>query len=159
MSISSFLRNLHTVLHSGCNDPLQGRQGSRVCITDSPGELGLAHLAWCPQPLSVEPCTALGTLWPGSELCREATGAGHGHTQRQRHSGRLPGFGAGEKREITNSNKTHSILQSGETGGGKQLTMIKTEYNCHIKKFNPIDRGAWQATVHEVAESDTTEVT
>ena len=44
-------------------------------------------------------------------------------------------FGAGEKREITNSNKTHSILQSGETGGGKQLTMIKTEYNCHIKKF------------------------
>ena len=23
------------------NDPLQGRQGSRVCITDSPGELGL----------------------------------------------------------------------------------------------------------------------
>lgn len=44
-------------------------------------------------------------------------------------------FGAGEKREFTNRNKTHSILQSGETGKGKQLTMIKTEYNCHIKKF------------------------
>ena len=24
---------------------------------------------------------------------------------------------------------------------------------------NPMDRGAWKATVHEVAESDTTEVT
>ena len=24
---------------------------------------------------------------------------------------------------------------------------------------NPVDRGAWQATVHKVAESDTTEVT
>ena len=47
----------------------------------------------------------------------------------RRHSG------AGEKREITNRNKTHSILQSGETGRGKQLTMIKAEYNCQIKKF------------------------
>ena len=31
----------HLALCSGPNDPLQGRQGSRVCITDSPGELGL----------------------------------------------------------------------------------------------------------------------
>ena len=33
--------NCHLALCSGPNDPLQGRQGSRVCITDSPGELGL----------------------------------------------------------------------------------------------------------------------
>ena len=39
---------------------------------------------------------------------------------------------------------------SGE-GNGKSL-----QYSC---LENPIDRGAWQATVHGVAESDMTEVT
>ena len=41
--------------------------------------------------------------------------------------------------------------RSSEEGNGNSL-----QYSC---LENPIERGAWQATVHGVAESDMTEVT
>ena len=41
---------------------------------------------------------------------------------------------------------------SGRSHGGGNGNLL--QYSC---LENPMDRGAWQATVHRVAESDTTE--
>ena len=46
------------------------------------------------------------------------------------------------------------ISGSGRVPGGGQGNPF--QYSC---LENPMDRGAWWATVHRVAESDTTEVT
>ena len=47
-----------------------------------------------------------------------------------------------------------SIPASGRSPGGGHGNPL--QYSC---RENPMDRGAWQATVHRVAESDTMEVT
>ena len=46
------------------------------------------------------------------------------------------------------------IPGSGRSPGGGHGNPL--QYSC---LENPTDRGAWRATVHEVAESDTTEAT
>ena len=51
----------------------------------------------------------------------------------------LPGF------------STHGSGRSPGEGNGNSL-----QYSCLV---NPTDRGAWRATVHRVAESESTEVT
>ena len=47
-----------------------------------------------------------------------------------------------------------SIPGTGRSSGGGQGNPL--HYSC---LENPMSRGAWQATVHRVAEMDTTEVT
>ena len=47
-----------------------------------------------------------------------------------------------------------SIPGSGRSPGERNGNPL--QYSC---LENPMDRGAWQATVHSVTESDTTEVT
>ena len=47
-----------------------------------------------------------------------------------------------------------SIPGSGRSPGGSNSNPL--QYSC---LESPMDRGAWQATVHRVVESDTTEVT
>ena len=47
-----------------------------------------------------------------------------------------------------------SIPGLGKSPGGGHGNPL--QYSC---LENPVDRGAWQATVHRVAESDTTEAT
>ena len=47
-----------------------------------------------------------------------------------------------------------SILRSGGSPGGRHGNPL--QYSC---LENPMYRGAWQATVHGVSESDMTEVT
>jgi len=47
-----------------------------------------------------------------------------------------------------------SVSGSGRSPGGGHGNPL--QYSC---LDNPTDRGAWQATVHRVTESDTTEVT
>ena len=42
----------------------------------------------------------------------------------------------------------------GRASGGRQSNPL--QYSC---LENPMDRGAWRGTIHEVAESDTTKVT
>ena len=49
---------------------------------------------------------------------------------------------------------TGSIPGLGRSLGGRHGNPL--QYSC---LENPMDRGAWQATVHRVAELDTTEVT
>ena len=49
---------------------------------------------------------------------------------------------------------TGSITQSGRSPGGGHGNPL--QYSC---LDSPMDRGAWQATVHWVAESDMTEAT
>ena len=46
------------------------------------------------------------------------------------------------------------IPGSGRSPGGGQCNLL--QYSC---LENPMDRGAWQATVYGVTESDTTEAT
>ena len=46
------------------------------------------------------------------------------------------------------------IPRSGRSPGGGHGNPV--QYSCLV---NPIECGAWRATVHTVAESDTTEVT
>ena len=71
--LSSYCRakRPHLALCSGPNDPLQGRQGSRVCITDSPMELGLV-LSEEGNPAGLSSCS--GGLRPLVELCMVPAG-------------------------------------------------------------------------------------
>ena len=55
---------------------------------------------------------------------------------------------AGEERDAD------SIPGSGRSPGGEHGNPV--EYSC---LENPMDRGAWQAIVHRIAQSDMTEVT
>ena len=68
----------------------------------------------------------------------------------------IGGFSGGSvvKYPPTNAGDAGSIPVSGRTPGGGPGNSL--QYSC---LENPTDRGAWQATVHRVAESDTTEVT
>ena len=66
----------------------------------------------------------------------------------------FPGGASGK--EPTCQCRRHKSLIPGlgrSPGGGHGNPL---QYSC---LENPTDRGAWQATVHRVAESDTTEVT
>ena len=47
-----------------------------------------------------------------------------------------------------------SILRSGRSPGGGPANLL--QYSC---LENPMDRGAWQATVHSITEWDMTEAT
>ena len=58
------------------------------------------------------------------------------------------------KETTCNAGDTGSIPGSGRSPGGGHSKPL--QYSC---LENPIDRGAWWATVHRVTESDTTEVT
>ena len=55
---------------------------------------------------------------------------------------------AGDKRDMG------SIPGSGRSPGGGHGNLL--QYSC---LENPMDRGAWQGTVHRITESDTTEMT
>ena len=47
-----------------------------------------------------------------------------------------------------------SVSESGRSSGGRHGNPL--QYSC---LGNPMDRGAWQATVHQITGSDMTEVT
>ena len=49
---------------------------------------------------------------------------------------------------------TRSVPKSGRSSGGRHGNPL--QYSC---LGNPMDRGAWQATVHQITGSDMTEVT
>ena len=59
-----------------------------------------------------------------------------------------PPANAGDVRDVG------SIPGSGRSAGGEHSNPL--QYSC---LENPMDRGAWRATVPRIAESDTTEVT
>ena len=63
-------------------------------------------------------------------------------------SGREPTANAGDLRDV---GSIPGFRRS--SGGGHDIPL---QYCC---QGNPLDRGAWPATVHSVAESDMTEVT
>ena len=66
----------------------------------------------------------------------------------QGFSGKEPAYSVGDARD------EGSIPGLGRSPGGGHGNPL--QYSC---LENPMDRGAWQATVHTVAESDTTEAT
>ena len=59
-----------------------------------------------------------------------------------------------KKKSASDAGDPGSIPGSGRSPGGGRGKPL--QYSC---LENPIDRGAWWATVHRVTESDTTEVT
>ena len=68
----------------------------------------------------------------------------------------FPGGGSG-KESVVNAGHARDmglIPGLGRSPGGGHGNSL--QYAC---LENPMDKGAWQATVHRVAESDTTEVT
>ena len=65
----------------------------------------------------------------------------------------FPG-GLDGKESAHNAEDLGSIPGLGRSPGGGHGNSL--QYAC---LENPMDKGAWQATVHRVAESDTTEVT
>ena len=66
------------------------------------------------------------------------------------HQG-FPGESDG-KESTCNAGDLGLILELGRSPGGGHGNPL--QYSC---LENPMDRGAWRATVHEVAESDVTE--
>ena len=72
------------------------------------------------------------------------------------HHSPVMGFPGGsvEKNLPANAGDMGSILGLGRSPGGGHGNPL--QYSC---LQNPMDRGAWQATVHRVTELDTTEVT
>ena len=73
----------------------------------------------------------------------------------------VPGVGGGMALVVKNPpasagdiRDTGSIPESGKAPGGGHGNPL--QYSCLV---NPMDRGAWWATVHRVAESDMTKVT
>ena len=56
--------------------------------------------------------------------------------------------------ELACQHRRHKIPGSGRSPGGEHGNPL--QYSC---LENPLDRGAWRATVIGVAESDTTEAT
>ena len=67
----------------------------------------------------------------------------------------LPGGASGkEPASAGDLRDVGSIPGSGRSSGGEHGNPL--QYSC---LENPIDRGAWWAEVHRVAESDTTEAT
>ena len=64
----------------------------------------------------------------------------------------FPGSSDG-KESTCNAGDSCSIPRSGRSPGEGHSNPL--QYSC---LGNPMDRGAWWATVHRVAESDTTEV-
>ena len=59
-----------------------------------------------------------------------------------------PPANAGDVRDVG------SVSGLGRSPGGESGNPL--QYTCLL---NPVDRGAWQATVHSITESDTTEAT
>ena len=59
-----------------------------------------------------------------------------------------PPANAGDVRDVG------SVSGLGRSPGGESGNPL--QYSCLL---NPVDRGAWQATVHSITESDTTEAT
>ena len=57
----------------------------------------------------------------------------------------------GDKKDIRNTDSMPGLERSAGERNGNQL-----QYSCLL---NPMDRGAWWATVHSITELDTTEVT
>ena len=71
------------------------------------------------------------------------------------HSSRLAReFGSDGKESAGNAGDPHSLPGSGRSPGGGHGNPF--QYSC---LENPVDRGAWWATIHRVAQSDITEVT
>ena len=66
-------------------------------------------------------------------------------------SGSFPG-GSDSKESASRAGDSGLILRSGRFPGEGNVNPL--QYSC---LENPMDRGTWQATVHGVAESDTTE--
>ena len=65
----------------------------------------------------------------------------------------FPG-GSNDKESACNAGDLGSTPGSGRSPGGGHGNPL--QYSC---LENPMDRGAWWATVHEVTESDATEAT
>ena len=65
----------------------------------------------------------------------------------------FPGSTVGKNLPV-NTGDAGSIPGLGRSPGGESGNPL--QYSCLL---NPVDRGAWQATVHSITESDTTEAT
>ena len=92
-------------------------------------------------------------LFPGQEL-PESLVRRHGEEQIQPHTGWLGGFLGGQavKNPPPDTGDPGSILRLGRSPGGGHGNLL--QYS-HLE--SPVDRGVWWATVHGVAESDSTE--
>ena len=66
----------------------------------------------------------------------------------------LEGFSGGSvvKSPLANAGEVSSILGSGRSSGGGNGNLLQYSY-----LGNPMDRGAWWATVHRAAKSDMAE--